>query len=85
MTIAEINEKLVKELEEEIDGAEKYHEMAISAKTNDREDMGVYLFAIAKDEMIHAKTIHDFLKENKVEIPKDTEDKYIKFESAHKF
>ena len=84
MTSNEVKDKLMKELTEEMQSAVDYHQMAVDLKNQDCKEC-VFLYAIAKDEMTHAKWIHDYLEDSGMQIPKEVTAKYMELESAHKF
>lgn len=71
------------ELREEIDGAVKYHQEALEQKKNGCIDCEFFM-AMAKDEMTHAKYIHDYIVSRAIPIPQDLEDTYNRFLNAHK-
>lgn len=85
MTMQEVNAKIVKEFQDEIQSAVSYHQMALTVKSEGREVESFYLFKIAQDEMSHAKWIYDYSKENSLQLPADQLQKYKELESAHKF
>ena len=78
-------ETMAKALQEEMDGAVKYHEMANVEKAEGHEAEYVCIMAIARDEMTHAEWIHEYMKEKGVEIPAELEKKYMQLKSAHTF
>lgn len=83
MTMEEVHAKLVEELEDEIDSAVEYHQMALTM-----EDHGCgecfFLMQIAKDEMSHAKWIHDYAHRRGLPIAEEVEKRYKELEMAHK-
>jgi ferritin len=71
MTMADITNKLHEEFEDEIEGANNYLSMAISAYEMEHLTLAEYLSAIAKDEFSHATFIHNFLEKSGVAISEE--------------
>ena len=85
MTVKEIHDHMLKEFPEEMQSAVDYHQMALAAKEAGKETEYIYLFSIARDEMTHAKHLHEYLTENGIQIPEDQERRYKELDAAHKF
>jgi ferritin len=76
MSMEDITKKLHGEFEEEIEGANNYLDMAISASDMEHNQLSNGLANIAYDEYTHAMFIHDFLKKSGVTISEDHEKKF---------
>jgi ferritin len=71
MSLQDITNKLIEEFPDEIEGANEYLDMAISAKEMSHNDLAMYLCEVAKDEFSHAKFIHHFLTRSGVSMSED--------------
>lgn len=85
MNMNEIVVALQKEFQEEMDGAVKYHEMALAAKKSGFEIESAYIMDMAIDEMHHVEWIKEFLDEKSAAIPEDVRRRYMAMKEAHKF
>lgn len=84
MSMDELKAKILEEFKEEMDGAVKYHKMALAAEELGRSMDYVNLMCIAKDEMSHSWMLHEWLHDHAVDIPEDVEKKYRELEASHK-
>ena len=67
-SLAEITEKMHHEFDDEINGANMYLDMAISANDMHHEELAHWLSAMARDEFSHASFIHHHLKKSGVDL-----------------
>lgn len=66
-----LNQKLCEHLEEELEDILEYHRFSEEAKDAGYEELGTWLYEIAKDEYSHAKYLHEHLKKVKYPIPNE--------------
>lgn len=67
-SLSEITEKMHQEFDDEIEDANMYLDMAISANDMHHEELAYWLSAMARDEYSHASFIHHHIKASGVEL-----------------
>lgn len=73
MSMEDITTKLHNEFKDEVDGANEYLDMAISACDMQHQELSNRLSCMAYDEYTHAMFIHDFLNKSGVTISEEHE------------
>ncbi len=68
-----LNQKLYEHLEEELDDIMEYHRFSEEALAAGYDELGTWLYEIAKDEYSHAKYIHEHLKKVRFPIPNESD------------